>query len=982
VPRQDREPREPPAAAPASSEDAVLVRQMRSGDTEAGSRFVRQQYPRIYRYLLYLTRRPDVAEDLTQETFLQAWRSLDTFDERASLRPWLHRIAHREFLQSLRRQRRQPAEWMTTALEEIAASPAPGAAWTDTIELHSLIGRLPVEEREAVILHYLEGYEYQEIARILGVPAGRVRHRLSEARCRLQRELGEGDLPYLNEPSVPMLQWAWLPLDQMHALATRLTWEGVGREVLGVGNSASDPNAQRHHSLRGCPPDARGEATKEESMERREFLRQAAVGAAGLMLTEPEKEIVDGRLTQRVTCAFKATALTDLCEKLKTDTGVHLTAGPSVADEKVTLFCEKLPLREVMRQLSRPFGYTWLRSGKVLGSPASRVPGTSVLGPTRTPNTQHLTPNTDYRYELVQDLRSQLLEEELRNRDRNEALLALDAEIERYRPYLSLSPDEVLARARVAPPAEKKVLESLGGGRPGPGLAWGVTQMYFRLTPPQLAALRAGEELRFSQHLASGDLRSWDQPLPPDVARGVLQSLRTLSVMKTQDGYAQADEDDPRGVPLTAVPEAGALVSLKLQQTELGQFGLDGTVGYSVPGNWHLKDRGPYAVGVSPKTLQLENAVLNAKLAQDPALQGQITVRPVASGQWPVTNPPSDRQLGTEHGSLSTGAKRVTSADVLEALHRATGMPIVADFYTRLYAPETVTVQNRPLFDALNQLGDTLRLRWNKETGDRDAGSWLQFRSMMYYHDRRKEVPNRLLTRWSTARRERGLLTLEELVEISQLPDAPLKGADMAEGARECWGLEEWDLARDGVVLANLRFLAQLAPAQRQAADSAHGLPFANLSLAQQQAFFSRRLTLQAEVHSLAELAGAVLRVDYTQPGWFEWAPPQNQTLRWAVRSTPGRDGRWQPVPPVRERTREAALQALRQIDPQIRAAVRATALADAGRAVVASLAALPSEGEQIVPTPLNLVTIYIPASAKDHLVYWAKDEQGYSELT
>src|SRR5204863_4425598 len=121
----------------------------------------------------------------------------------------------------------------------------------------------------------------------------------------------------------------------------------------------------------------------------------------------------------------------DLCEKLKADTGIDLRAGPSVADEKVTLFCEKLPLREVMRQLSRPFGYTWLRSG---------TPG-------------------QYRYELVQDLRSQLLEEELRNRDRNAALLALDRDMERYRKYLNLSPDEALTRLQTAVPVEKQLPE-------------------------------------------------------------------------------------------------------------------------------------------------------------------------------------------------------------------------------------------------------------------------------------------------------------------------------------------------------------------------------------------------------------------------------------------------------------------------------------------------------------------------------------------
>jgi hypothetical protein len=186
-------------------------------------------------------------------------------------------------------------------------------------------------------------------------------------------------------------------------------------------------------------------------------LQQAVVGAAALALPETAKEVVDGRLTQKVTCAFKATALSDLCERLRADTGVPLIAGNSVADEKVTVFCEKLPLREPGtraaggRQLSRPFGYTWLRSG---------TPGA-------------------YRYELVQDLKSQLLEEELRNRDRNQALLALDQEIEKYRPYLHLSPDEALERLKTARPEEKKLLEEIANN---PGV-WGPLQMYHRLPP-------------------------------------------------------------------------------------------------------------------------------------------------------------------------------------------------------------------------------------------------------------------------------------------------------------------------------------------------------------------------------------------------------------------------------------------------------------------------------------------------------------------
>src|SRR5262245_36105706 len=96
---------ERPTAGSTPGPDARLVRQLRQGDAEAGRQFVREHYPAIYRYLLYLTGRREAAEDLTQETFLQAWRRLETFDDRGPLRPWLHRIARREFLQALRSQR-------------------------------------------------------------------------------------------------------------------------------------------------------------------------------------------------------------------------------------------------------------------------------------------------------------------------------------------------------------------------------------------------------------------------------------------------------------------------------------------------------------------------------------------------------------------------------------------------------------------------------------------------------------------------------------------------------------------------------------------------------------------------------------------------------------------------------------------------------------------------------------------------------------
>src|SRR5262245_54945146 len=82
----------------APTADRLRGARIRAGDLDAGHQFVQEYYPGIYQYLLYLTCSTEAAADLTQETFLQAWRRLDTFEGRAALRTWPHRIAHREFL--------------------------------------------------------------------------------------------------------------------------------------------------------------------------------------------------------------------------------------------------------------------------------------------------------------------------------------------------------------------------------------------------------------------------------------------------------------------------------------------------------------------------------------------------------------------------------------------------------------------------------------------------------------------------------------------------------------------------------------------------------------------------------------------------------------------------------------------------------------------------------------------------------------------
>jgi hypothetical protein len=567
---------------------------------------------------------------------------------------------------------------------------------------------------------------------------------------------------------------------------------------------------------------------------------------------------VDERLARKVTVGVKATALSDLCDQLRQETGIQLTAGRSVADEKVTLFCKELPLRDVMRQLSRPFGYAWLRSGKA----------------------------GEYRYELAQDLRSQLLEEELRNRDRNAALLALDQEMQTYRQYLSLSPDEALARSKTAPPAEKKRLETMAGG------GWGIVQVYFRLSPGDLAALRAGQTLTYSPEPRQGQ-----RQLPPELGRSVLQTLREWRIRA--DGERWIEDNSfgdgkvaPEGLPLAQVPEVRGQVTVELNQTELGQFSFRGGSGFFTVGDrdgpniLHARDgylgRSPLATAVAPAVRDPQNAVANARLARHPALRPRVTVQPRPSCRSARSSSPSEASLAEA---------KVTSADVLEALHQATGLPVVADYYTRLYAPAPLSVRNQTLFDTLNRLADGMHLRWGLTDGN-----WLQFRSASYFHDRLKEVPNRLLSRLAASRQQHGALTLEELIEIAQLSDAQLDASGMAEGARACWGLAEWSLPRVKHLRAQLRYLSEFTPEQRRQAGTPEGLLFTRMTLAQQQGYLARAFPPPEAV------AGATLHVDYTLPGWFRWSPP----------------GRACRPSPVHERTPQAALQAARLIDPQV----------------------------------------------------------------
>jgi RNA polymerase sigma-70 factor (ECF subfamily) len=170
-------------------DEARLIEGLRQGDAAAAGRFVSTYQPVAHRYFLAMTGRPEEAEDLTQETLVEAWRNLHTFEGRSSIGTWVMGIARNLFREWLRN--RRPVE----SLAAVEATPDPGAARAlEAAEMRVVLQRLPLEHREILALYYVQQFSCREIAGIVGLAAGTVQYRLHEARALLAKELG-GDEP-------------------------------------------------------------------------------------------------------------------------------------------------------------------------------------------------------------------------------------------------------------------------------------------------------------------------------------------------------------------------------------------------------------------------------------------------------------------------------------------------------------------------------------------------------------------------------------------------------------------------------------------------------------------------------------------------------------------------------------------------------------------------------------------------------------------
>lgn len=177
--------------------DFELVRKIKAGDQIAFDIFIRRWYPRIFRYVLKMIAHEQDAYDVTQEVFLAVLRSIASYRPWKKIDSWLFTIAHHKCIDYFRiRADSVSLDALDLDLPSLSAPLDEIAANTVTIEVALL--KLPLAQREAVVLHYYHQFSVREIARMTKAPIPTVKSRLSAARKTLSLQLRE-EVSWMNE---------------------------------------------------------------------------------------------------------------------------------------------------------------------------------------------------------------------------------------------------------------------------------------------------------------------------------------------------------------------------------------------------------------------------------------------------------------------------------------------------------------------------------------------------------------------------------------------------------------------------------------------------------------------------------------------------------------------------------------------------------------------------------------------------------------
>lgn len=172
----------------------MAVHTLTAADKSAFKRELAAVVPHLRAFARGLCGRPDMADDLVQETMLKAWAAQDRFEPGTSMRAWTFVILRNVYLTEMRRNRFR-GEYDETVAERILVESAAQEEPLHLDDMRRALMALPEERREALLLVGAGGFSYEEAAEICQCPVGTIKSRVGRARAAITAMLEHGTLP-------------------------------------------------------------------------------------------------------------------------------------------------------------------------------------------------------------------------------------------------------------------------------------------------------------------------------------------------------------------------------------------------------------------------------------------------------------------------------------------------------------------------------------------------------------------------------------------------------------------------------------------------------------------------------------------------------------------------------------------------------------------------------------------------------------------
>lgn len=173
--------------------DELLAIRCQLGERAAFDELIERWHQPLWRYVRRLADGDDAAADTMQDVWLRVLRAMPRLRDPARLRAWLFGIARRAVMDRLRRRYAEP-ESVPVEEADVADLHAGADLGEDVALMHEALERMPLVEREVLVLFYLEELTLDQLAEVLAIPVGTVKSRLFRARRMLRRQLDDQEV--------------------------------------------------------------------------------------------------------------------------------------------------------------------------------------------------------------------------------------------------------------------------------------------------------------------------------------------------------------------------------------------------------------------------------------------------------------------------------------------------------------------------------------------------------------------------------------------------------------------------------------------------------------------------------------------------------------------------------------------------------------------------------------------------------------------